>query len=215
MRVRLTASPGQAGQNRFTIRLSDYDTAEAVRADRVSARFRLPAHPETSQTTLELAPAGPGTYGAEGGNLTLPGRWLVTVLVERGGESLELPLNLLTRFPRPEVTVARVPGRPTLTTGFLSQDRSLQVFVDPERPGAAQLHVTFFGSGGGELPLRSAAITTTSRDRAPTTASARRVSTGHFVADIDAAPGPLEVEVTAVTQDGEYVFSALDVNIPS
>jgi copper transport protein len=213
-KVELTASPGQAGQNRFAVHLADFDSGAPVQADRVSARFRLPADPAVGETVLDLVQGRAGTYAALGSNLTLPGRWRVTLLVERGADSLELPLDLVTRLPKPDVTAAPVPGQPTIYDVTLSQGRSLQVYVDPERPGPTQLHTTFFSGAGTELAVDSATVTTAAPGGDPFTATPRRLGPGHFVADATLPAGPFGVEVTAITPDGEYLFCPLDLDIP-
>lgn len=212
-KVHLTVSPGQAGQNRFTVRLTDYDSSAPLARAGVSARFRLLADPTVPETTLPLVEGPPGSYAALGTNITLPGRWLVTVLVQQGAGSMELPLQLVTGLPRPVVTADRAPGQPTLYTASLSGGRSLQVYVDPERPGATQLHTTFFSAAGSELPVESAAVTTTAAGRDPASSTPRRLGPGHFVADATLPLGHLGVEVTAITPDGEYLFSPLDLDI--
>ena len=206
VRARLTASPGQAGQNRFTVRLTDYDTGDPVAAARVTARFALPAAAGVSPSTLELPSTGPGTFAASGANLTLPGRWRVTLVVERGTDSLELSFDLVTRTPPGLVTVT--PGEPTIYSVALGQGRTVQVYADPEAPGPTELHATFFSATGVEEPVDVATVTT---DGATTTP--RQLGPGHFVADVDATGGAWPVEVTGVTPGGDYLYAPFTLKI--
>jgi nitrogen fixation protein FixH len=206
VRARLTASPGQAGQNRFTVRLTDYDTGEPVAATRVTARFVLPADSSVSPSTLDLPATAPGTFAAAGTNLTLPGRWRVTLVVERGADSLELSVDLVTRTPPGLVTVT--PGQPTIYSVALGQGRTAQVYADPEAPGPTELHATFFSAAGAEEPVDLATVTT---DGA--TATPRRLGPGHFVADVDAPAGAWAVEVTGITPGGDYLYAPLTLEI--
>ena len=112
VRARLTVSPAQAGENRFTLRLADYDSGEPVVAELVTARFALPAFAGASPSTLDLQATRPGTFVASGANLSLPGRWDVVLVIDRGARSLELPLELLVRAPPSPVTVGRAPANP-------------------------------------------------------------------------------------------------------
>lgn len=212
MRARLTLSPGQAGENRVTVRLTDYDSGEPLRADRVSIRFALPANPAASETTLDLVAEGtPGTYGGAGTNLVLPGRWRLALIVERGVGSAELPVEIVTRAPANRMSVAA--GRPSIYTVALAQGRSLQVYADPDRGGESQLHATFFAEAGGELAVEGATLLTrTGDDVVP--GSLRRLGPGHFVADVRAPSGPWPIEVTATMPDGEYLFVPLEMIIP-
>jgi copper transport protein len=207
VRARLTVSPGQAGTNRFRVRLTDYDSGKPVTVTRVTARLALPADPAVSTSTLALAPAGPGTYAASGPNLILPGRWRVTLVIERGADSLELVLDVVTRPPEGRVTIT--PGAPTIYSVAIDQGRSVQVYVDPERPGPTELHATFFSAAGTEEPIDTATVTA-----AGTTGTPRRLGPGHFVADVDAPAGAWPVEITGITPAGDYLYAPLDLEVP-
>ncbi len=206
IRARLTASPGQAGQNRFTVRLTDYDTREPVAATRVTARFALPADSRVSPSTLDLPAAGPGTFAASGTNLTLPGRWRVTLVVERAADSLELSVDLVTRASAGLVTVT--PGQPTIYSVALGQGRTVQVYADPEAPGPVELHATFFSAAWAEDSVEVAIVTTDGATSTP-----RRLGPGHFVADVDAPTGDWPVEVTGITPGGDYLYASLTLEI--
>ena len=91
IKVRLSASPGTAGDNRFSLRISDYDTGTPVSAERVSARFALPANPAASETALDFVEGPAGIYSASGTGLPVPGRWRVTVAVQRPGTGKPVP----------------------------------------------------------------------------------------------------------------------------
>ena len=206
VRARLTASPGHAGPNRFTLRLTDYDTGEPVAAAHVTARFALPADSGVSPSTLHLLPTGPGTFAASGTNLTLPGRWRVTMVIERGADSLELAVDLVTRTPPGLVTVT--PGQPTIYRVALGQGRTVQVYADPDVPGPTELHATFFDAAGAEEPVDEATVTA-----AGATATPRRLAPGHFVADVDAPVGAWPVEVTAIAAGGDYLYAPLTLEM--
>lgn len=211
VKFRFSASPGAAGENRFTMRLSDYDTGAPVMADHLSARFALPANPATSETTLDFVQGPPGNYSASGTNLAVPGRWRITVMVQRGTDGLELPLQLVTAVAKPQVTESRAPGQLTIWDVGLSQGRSVQVYADPERPGPTQFHATFFSSEGRELPVDSATIASIPPDGEPVASTPRRLGPGHFVADLSAPAGRWALELTAITADGDYLFVPLDL----
>jgi copper transport protein len=215
MRVRLSASPGGAGENRFTIRVRDYDTDQPVQADQVSARFDLPANPAASQTSLDFVQGPPGTYSAAGASLAVPGRWRVTVVVQRGADAVEVPLTLVTTVPPPQVTESGGPGQLTIWDVALSQGRSVQVYADPERPGPTQFHATFFSSEGGELAVDSATIAAIKAGGEAVASTPRRLGPGHFVADLDAPAGRWALELTAVTADGGSLFVPLQLVMPA
>jgi hypothetical protein len=175
----------------------------------------LPANPSTSETTVEFVQGPPGTYSASGTGLSVPGRWRITVVAQRGANAVEVPLTLLTTVPRPRVTESRAPGQLTIWDVTLSQGRSVQVYADPERPGPTEFHATFFSSEGRELAVDSAAMTAVTSDGESVTSTPRRLGPGHFVADLNAPPGRWAVELTAVTADGDYLFVPLDLTMPN
>ena len=57
-RVRLTATPGRAGPNRFDVAITDYDTREPLAARRVTLRFQLVGRGDVAPSTLALRRAG-------------------------------------------------------------------------------------------------------------------------------------------------------------
>ncbi len=54
MKVRLTVSPGSAGFNQFTLRVTDYDTGATVHASSVQLEFTQPLRPQLGELTLTL-----------------------------------------------------------------------------------------------------------------------------------------------------------------
>ncbi len=201
VRARLTVTPGGPGRNLFTVRLADYDTGDPVAADGVVARFALPTHPALGATSLDLSlTASTGTYAAAGNNLSLPGRWRVTLVVARGAESVELALDVVVPASLPPPSVAEAPGQPSVYSVDLGQGRSVQVYADPGTPGANELHATFFAADGTEDDVASATL-------APA-ATPRRLGPGHFVADLDIGPGRTTVEVTGITSRGRLPVHA-------
>src|SRR5207253_2352911 len=97
IRARLEVVPGFPGPNRFTVSLRDYDTGRPLDAGGVSLRFAAQDHPDVGASTLALARRPDGAYDGQGSNLSLEGRWTVDVVVERGINSVEVPLALSVR----------------------------------------------------------------------------------------------------------------------
>src|SRR5581483_4628137 len=136
VKVQLSASPGTAGFNRFTVRVTGYDSGQPIDAQSVQLRFSFPARSDVGASSLDLRPQGDGSFTGSGGNLSLDGTWDVDVLVENGAQSTEVPLTLHTRTVPPTISVRRGgQGIPTLYTATLADGRSVQVYLDPDRPG--------------------------------------------------------------------------------
>lgn len=199
VRVRLTTETAVPGPNRFAVRVSDYDSGEAVVADRVSLRFRPLDDPAIASTLLVLEPAGPQSYEAAGTNLSFDGRWGITVLVERGPESVAVPLEVQTRSAPQFLSVERVPGEPVkYTVELVSGGAFLRVWADPQRSGPTQVYATFFDRFGEELPVGEPVLTTGSGPPARQHAM-RRLAPNRFVADVSLDRGQTVVAVVART----------------
>ena len=108
------------------------------------------------------------------------------------------------------------PGIPDLYTSRLAGSQSLQVYLDPGQPGFNELHATYVGADGKELPMRSLAVSPSEpgRARAGAPLEPRRLDAiGHFVADLsERGPGATASTSTGVAADGTTYQS--DVTIP-
>ncbi len=214
VRAQLEVKPGFPGPNSFVARVVDFDTSRPVTADRVSLRFRLASRPDIAPSTVELKRQSDGTYRSRGSNLSLEGQWTIVLLVERGINTVEVPLTLITRSRPQQVQTIRAPGQPTLYVIELPDKRSVQVYLDPERPGPTQVHATYFDTNGRELPIPSnATIMAASEGNAPVTLPIRRFGPGHFIADANITSGTWQLDITAIDPYGERLQSRLTIRL--
>jgi uncharacterized membrane protein len=210
VRADLEVTPGYPGSNRFVVSLRDYDTGMPLRADRVSLRFVLGSRPEIASSTLPLTEGSDGVYRGQGSNLSLHGSWTVTVIVEHGPNSTEVPITVTTRSRPQQVHTIRAPGQPTLYVVDFPDKRSVQVYIDPEHPGSTQVHVTYFDDRGNELPIaREITLRMTQGDQPPRLVPVRRFGPGHFIADVTVGPGSLRFELEAMDPQGAPLRAAL------
>ena len=209
-RVALEVTPGTVGSNRFVVRVTDYDSGAPVTVNSVRLRFNSADRPDVSESALELPKTAPGTFAATGSNLSLDGRWKVTVVVPRGIEAVEVPLELTTRRPTQKVDVSRTPGLPTIYTVALNGTGKVQIYLDPGKPGANQFHVTFFDSRGAERPISELSGTASGPGVTASKLDLRRLTAGHFSADTNAAAGRWRYSVTG---SANGVRVAADVTI--
>jgi putative copper export protein/methionine-rich copper-binding protein CopC len=187
VKVRLTVAPGTTGFNQYTALVTDYDSGRPVRAD-VSLVFSLPAQPDLGRTTLALRRATDGSYQGSGAQLSVTGTWAVAATIQRASSAVEVDLEVTPRSPPERITVQRSPGIPDLYTASLPDGSSLQVYVDPGRPGFDEVHATYVGTDGKEVPMQSVTISATGPGKAHTQLTVRRLdSLGHFVADLPGA----------------------------
>ncbi|MBV8559831.1 MAG: copper resistance protein CopC/CopD [Acidimicrobiia bacterium] len=215
VRVSLAVSPGMAGFNQFTARIVDYDTAKPLVADTVSLHFVYPSRPDVGSSDLTLTRQRNGTYAGQGANLALDGMWNVTVLVARGVNSVEVPLQLTTRTPPQTVTLSRQPGLPTIYTIHLSAGRSVQVYLDPGKRGVLnEFHHTYLAADGSELNIDQVAVAATPPGQSTaTTLTTRKLDPfGHYVSDLPPGPsGRYHFTMDATTVDGAQLTAHLDI----
>jgi hypothetical protein len=203
VKVRLTVAPGYPGSNHFTVSARDYDTGSPVVANRVALRFAFPGRPSVGESTLELKASGNGTYTATAPNLSLAGRWSVTVVVERGLNSAEVPLVVTTAAP-PERIQSQIIAGLTVYTVDLSKGRSVQLYVDPGTAGNNAVHATFF-QGNAELAMADATVIGATPQTGPTLdlQASRFDPTGHFIGQGALSTGPWRFDMIATSSDGD------------
>jgi copper transport protein len=189
VRLDLAITPGIAGPNGFRARVVTYDSRQPYPATRVSLSFSLPSRPDLGSSTLELARAGEGVWTGQGSPLSIDGRWTITALVTARGSAVTVPLQVQTRTPAQQVQVSKVPGQPTIYTISLVGSHKLQSYVDPGRPGANQVHFTYFDAAGNEQPVQAATATATPPGHPARPLPLLRLDAGHFAANLDLTAG--------------------------
>jgi copper transport protein len=205
VKLQLTASPGTVGPNQFSARVVDYDSGQPVDAQRVSLRFALPNRPDVAASSLELKPAADGRFEGNG-ILAIAGNWIITALVERPGGSVTVPLELRARAApgnSSQVKVSRAPGQPTVYTIALQRGGSLQAYLDPGKPGANVLHLTYFKANGTEQPMFEVSAKGTNPAGVTDDLTLAKFSAGHFVSNLTITPGRWSFSVTATSQEGD------------
>jgi putative copper export protein/methionine-rich copper-binding protein CopC len=197
VRIALTATPGTAGPNSFSAKVTDYDSGQDWPATRVALRFTLRGQPEVGTSTLELTKAGDGRWTGQGSQLSIAGSWVVVGLVEGSGPGVTVPMELETRTAPQPVKVSEVPGQPTLYTITLAAGGTLQGYIDPGRTGPNTVHFTFFNPSGDEQPTTKARATMTTRSGGPEALTLIRLGPGHFAANVDLQPGRVSFAIDA------------------
>jgi putative copper export protein len=214
VKVRLTVSPGTAGFNSFVLRVSDYDTGATVHASSVQLEFAQPLRPQLGESTLTLRRQTNGTFAARGGNLAIAGIWEVAVIIENASSSTEVHLQLITASPAPMVTATRFNGLPTLYSIQLQNGWLAQVYIDPDKLGADEFHVTFFSSSNETSEIHIAAVTVgmTAAGGTPIILVSRRLDPiGHFVADATIPAGATRYDIIATTQSGVAISTYVTI----
>jgi len=209
LRVRLDVSPGRAGPNRFALTVADYDTGRPLQAA-VRLRFAMPARDDVGESDIELTRDSRGVYRTRASNLSLVGRWTVTAVVQERADSVEVPLEVQVTAPPPKVTEIRTPGQPTITI----QDGpagKVQVYLETERPGTNELHVTYLDAAGQELAMPGPpTVTAVSASGKRVQLSINRYTPGHFGAAGTLAAGRWTFDVKDTAPDGSAVEVRVD-----
>jgi copper transport protein len=198
VRIALSATPGTAGPNNFTAKVTDYDSGEDWPATRVALRFTPRGKPDIGASTLDLTRSGDGLWKGQGSQLSIAGRWVVVGLVEGSGPAVTVPMELVTRAAPQPVKVSEVPGQPTLYTITLAAGGTLQGYIDPGRAGPNTVHFTFFNPSGDEQPVDKARATMTT-SAGPESLTLVRLGPGHFAANIDLGQGRVSFVVDTTT----------------
>jgi copper transport protein len=213
VRLALTATPGTAGPNQFTVKVTDYDSGQPYPAHRVALRFTLPDRPEISGSTLELARATDGSWQGKGSQLSIDGRWAITALVQGPGDALTVPLELRTRTAEQQVTVSRAPGQPDLYTITTPSGSKLQAYVDPGRAGPNTVHFTFFTKTGSEQPIDGANATMTTPLGKRQSIDLQLLTAGHFAANLNLPTGPVSFTINATPNSGAPITASFTQQI--
>ncbi len=201
VRARLTAASDQPGPNRFLVEVIDYDSAEQVSADRVSLRFTPLDDPGVTSTSLPLTRAADGSHAGAGPNLSFAGRWRIGVRIERGGDSVEVPLEVETREPPQFVSVLRPPGQPPAYTVAIEQIAHVRFETASDRPGMTELSVTCLSSIGEVMPIEQMVVTSRTGDWAQHL-PLKRKNRNQFVTTVELQPGPNQFVAVARTDSG-------------
>jgi hypothetical protein len=212
IRVRVEVAPGVPGTNDFTARVTDYDTGDPVEAERVVLRFSFEDDPSVGESELELEADGAGTYSGEGPNLSLAGNWTVTTLVQRGADSVEVPLEVATRCDAQEEVE---PGVQPVWVMPLIHGVSAESWVEPATPGHNSVHLTFLDESGNEArTTKTPSVVATTPDGEESVFDVERFGPGHFVSTGHLAEGEWRIELAA-TIHGQKAQACYDETISS
>lgn len=188
VRARLEVDPALPGANRFELRLTDFDTGEPVDAQVVRLTFSFLGGADLADSQLDLHPHGAGRYRATGSNLSIGGPWDVTVLVQRGSDSVEVPVQVATLCEALEI-----PGEPPLPTSHIvevPEVGSVEGYLIPLGGGRAEVHFTFLDTGGAPIEVEGdPSIVAWREEQDPQALTAEFLDVGHYYGIARLGPG--------------------------
>ncbi|HEX5712187.1 MAG TPA: copper resistance protein CopC [Solirubrobacterales bacterium] len=213
-RVELSTASDQPGPNLFRVRVEDYDSGEAVAADRVSLRFTPLDDPGVPTSTLVLKPGSDEDFTGSGPNLAFDGRWGVSVLVERDGDAVEIPLELDLPVPDQFVSILDIPGSPRPPQYTMQTETGyIRITPDPARPGPNRIYAHTYTGFENSVPTDQLVITITAPGEPARQLPVRRLGSARFVATGELPAGPLEIGVVARARSGERLRGVFKLNI--
>ena len=176
------------------------------------AAVHVPGPPDLAPSTLDLAAVG-SDWAGRGTNLSLAGAWDVTVQVQRGARTTDVPLTLVTPAPA-QVTVPRpCQASPPCTRSRLPDGQQFQAYNDPGAAARTSCTSRRSTTHGKELPLADATIVATPSGGAAQVLDTRRFGAGHFVASVDLTAGPWHFDLAATAKDGTALVASFDETI--
>jgi copper transport protein len=195
--LRLEISPGVPGPNTFEASVEVLRGAE-VRG--ISLRLS-PLDAQIETATLAMEPDG-NNWAVRGPQLSAFGRWGVVAVVDRGAQTVEVPLTFHTACPPGRVQEV---GDLRLQDIELGVELSLQGYVDPARPGGNEAHFTFFDETGVELAMADDPVVRAISDSEDVALEVRRASEGHFLAGGDLESGRWTFSFMGETEGGDRI----------
>ena len=215
-RVELKTASDEPGPNLFTLAVEDYDSGEAVAADRVSLRFTPLDDPGVSPSTLRLKKGPGGTYTGTGPNLAFDGRWAVDALIERDGGAVDVPLELDLPVPKQFVSVLDIPGSPKPPEYTMQTENGyIRISPDPERPGPSRIFISTYSEFENPVPTDQLVVTAGAPGEPPRQLPVRRLGDARFVATVEFEPGPVEIGVVARTRSGSRLRGVFTIDVPN
>jgi copper transport protein len=213
IRAELKVTPGVIGFNQFELRLRDYDRQRPIDATAVTLTLQAVDRPDVPAASVAVTGAGSGLWRGEGTVLAFAGQWRVTVLVERPSGAVTVPLVLRVPSPPQRVSAVRTPGLPTIYTITTGGGQNVQAYIDPGRPGANEVHVTFLDSAGAEVPTSAVVLTARRGTGARSVLTVRQLGPGHFVGDASLRSGTWTFSFRATAEGGALISGSFSEKI--
>ena len=213
VRVELTTESDQPGPNQFTVRARDYDSRASVNESQVTLQFAPMDDPGAPATSLALERTGDGTYVGTGANLAFDGRWQITALIQRGADSVSVPLQLDVAGPAMQVLPGReASGRP-YHVAIVPYVGLFRIDFDPEQAGPSTLTVSCHDRIFEPRPIDSLVVTHEASGGPVRQLSLRRINRFQFASDIHLSPGANRIVTVTHGADGSRTRTVFDITI--
>ena len=213
VRVELTTESDQPGPNQFTVRARDYDSRAAVDATQVVLQFVPIDDPAVPATSLALERARDGSYEGTGANLAFDGRWQVTALIQRGADSVSVPLQLDVAGPAMQVLPRREASGKPYHVAIVPYVGLFRIDFEPERAGPSTVTVSCHDRVFEARPIESMVVTHEAGGGPVQQLSLRRLNQFQFASDIVLPAGDNKIVAVTHGADGSRTRTVFDITI--
>ena len=212
VQVRLAIASAQPGPNRFVLHAVDFGSKTPVQAGHASLRFTPLDDPGVAPTSLALALGPNYSFVGSGANVVFDGRWRVTVVIDRAGGVVQVPLELDAQGPTQFISVERVPGQAPKYTVQVGDQGFIRVSPHPEHAGPSELYVTCYDVFGDVSTVRYLVLTTATGTTPPRQQPVRRLG-ARFIASVELQKGKNTIAVVATTTDHRRLRAVVELDL--
>ena len=164
-------------------------------------------------TSLALEQTRDGTYVGTGANLAFDGRWQVTALIQRGADSVSVPLQLDVAGPAMQVLPRREASGKPYHVAIVPYVGLFSIDFDPEQAGPSTFTVSCHDRVFEARPIDSIVVT----HEAPRCACPAVVSSSHQSIPVrirhHLSPGVNRIVAVTHGADGSGTRTVFDITI--
>jgi copper transport protein len=213
VRVELTTESDQPGPNRFTVRARDFDSRALVNAKQVTLQFTPLDDPDVPATSLPLEQAPSGLYVGTGANLAFDGRWQVTASIQRGAETVSVPLQLEVQGGAMQVLPRRESNGRLFHVAIVPFVGVFRIDLEPERAGPSTLTVACYDRVFEPRPIDSIVVTHEAAGAPLHQLSLQRINRFQFVSNVELVSGSNKIVTVTHGADGSRTRAVFEITI--
>jgi hypothetical protein len=184
-----------------------------VDAKQVVLQFVPIDDPDVPATSLALERTRDGSYRGTGANLAFDGRWQVTALIQRGADSVSVPLQLDVAGPAMQVLPRREASGKPYHVAIVPFVGLFRIDLEPEQAGPSTLTIGCYDRIFDARPIDSIVVTHEAPGAPIRQLSLQRINRFQFVSKVDLAPGANRITAVTHGADGSRTRTAFDVTI--
>jgi hypothetical protein len=138
----------------------------------------------------------------------------VTVQIERGGDAVDVPLELDLPIPEQFISAQEIPGEAPEYT-LQTTGGYIRVSPHPLEAGPSKVVVTMFTEFSDEAEIADVVLTLAAEGDPAENIPLRRLGPGRFSGHPELVPGPATMTVIAYTRDRTRLRGFFELDVPS